>query len=293
MAEIIRDKLSNLKNPNYTGENRCWPCTAINVLIALISASALALYSTELAVIATILFLVIIYFHGFLIPRTPVLTERYLPAQVLNLFGKPPTTSSTIVTLDEQEAADFPERFLGRAEILVSSPGRNDRCLDTEFAEGWREQVQTARENEGAKQTQLTALAPPEVEGVSVEHHGTTSAPLLGVEEPVTTITATVDGRQIGMWGSETALLADIAAAAELRKTIPEWGQLDIKQRNRVLLSLRIFLERCPSCDASVELAQEDRCCGRASLIRAQCCECDALILEVKKQSETASLYFH
>lgn len=293
MPEEIRNKLSNLKNPNYTGENRCWPCTAINVLIALISASALAPYSTELAVIAAILLLVIIYFHGFLIPRTPVLTERYLPAQVLNLFGKPSTTSSIIVTLDEQEAADFSERFLSRADILVGSPGGNERCLDRGFAEGWQEQVQIARENEGAKQIQLTALAPPGVEGVSVEHHGTTSAPLLGVEEPVTTITATVDGRQIGMWGSEAALLADIAAAAELRKTIPEWGQLDIKQRSRVLLSLRIFLERCPSCDASVELSQEDRCCGHASLIKVQCCECDALILEITEQSEAASLYLH
>jgi len=80
-----RASVSSVKDPRYTGENRCIPCTVLNVGIA-------AVFST--AVIATLIpsgptlaigagvgtfavALALIYFRGYLVPGTPTITRLY------------------------------------------------------------------------------------------------------------------------------------------------------------------------------------------------------------------------
>lgn len=87
----VRDSIDRLRQPAYTGENRCTPCTLLNVAIAavlVVAATTLALSRTDrvgAAVVGTALAAVsgaTIYLRGYLVPGTPRLTETVLPDRV-------------------------------------------------------------------------------------------------------------------------------------------------------------------------------------------------------------------
>ncbi|WP_049896466.1 hypothetical protein [Natrialba chahannaoensis] len=80
--------IDDLKQPEYTGENRCLPCTLVNLAIAAVAGWLVARKHRAAGVLAIAVSTAIIYFRGYLVPGTPTLTKRYLPADVLRLFGK-------------------------------------------------------------------------------------------------------------------------------------------------------------------------------------------------------------
>lgn len=95
----LRNSINRLRRPEYTGKNRCLPCTVLNVVIAValvIVVTEITLSSTGLAaatVIGTALTAVsgaTIYLRGYLVPGTPRLTEAMLPARVRQWFEKRP-----------------------------------------------------------------------------------------------------------------------------------------------------------------------------------------------------------
>ncbi|QFU82137.1 hypothetical protein [Natronorubrum aibiense] len=82
------DIVNDLKQPAYTGENRCEPCTILNLLIAAVVGSLVARKSRIGGLLAVGLSIGLIYLRGYLVPGTPTLTKRYLPPEVLRWFGK-------------------------------------------------------------------------------------------------------------------------------------------------------------------------------------------------------------
>lgn len=84
------DIVDDLKQPAYTGENRCEPCTILNLLIAGAVGSLIARKSRLGGLLAVGFSVVLIYLRGYLVPGTPTLTKRYLPPEVLRWFGKDP-----------------------------------------------------------------------------------------------------------------------------------------------------------------------------------------------------------
>ena len=84
--EIVDD----LKQPAYTGENRCEPCTILNLVIAAVVGSLIARKSRLGGALAVGVSIALIYLRGYLVPGTPTLTKRYLPPEVLRWFGKEP-----------------------------------------------------------------------------------------------------------------------------------------------------------------------------------------------------------
>ena len=82
------DIVDDLKQPAYTGENRCEPCTILNLLIAGAVGSLIARKSRLGGLFAVGFSIVLIYLRGYLVPGTPTLTKQYLPAEVLRWFGK-------------------------------------------------------------------------------------------------------------------------------------------------------------------------------------------------------------
>jgi hypothetical protein len=102
-----RAVLDRLRRPEYTGENRCTPCTVVNTaLAALLAAGAggLAAAATPagtgpvpapvpgLAAGGLVLAagLASIHLRGYLVPGTPRLTKRYFPDRVLAWFDRAP-----------------------------------------------------------------------------------------------------------------------------------------------------------------------------------------------------------
>ncbi|MDJ1430854.1 hypothetical protein [Halostagnicola sp. A-GB9-2] len=84
------DVVEALHQPEHTGENRCEPCTILNLIIAAILSSLIARKSKLGGLIAIGCSIGVIYLRGYLIPGTPTLTKRYLPPEILRWFGKDP-----------------------------------------------------------------------------------------------------------------------------------------------------------------------------------------------------------
>jgi hypothetical protein len=81
------DLLERLEQPEYTGENRCGACTAVNLLLAAALAALLGRRNRALGLLAFVGGAALVYLRGYLVPGTPELTKAYLPPSVLALFG--------------------------------------------------------------------------------------------------------------------------------------------------------------------------------------------------------------
>ena len=101
MSATLPGFLERLRQPEYTGENRCLPCTVVNAIIAGALAAAATLLVTPVGGgVVLVLSLAAIYLRGYLVPGTPELTKRYLPDRVLRLFDKAPDLPDPGETVD-------------------------------------------------------------------------------------------------------------------------------------------------------------------------------------------------
>lgn len=82
--------LEAFREPEYTGENRCVPCTVVNVALAVVLTVVSAALGPVVALAVFVGSIASVYYRGYLVPGTPELTKRYLPERVLTLFGKAP-----------------------------------------------------------------------------------------------------------------------------------------------------------------------------------------------------------
>ncbi|SEQ79360.1 hypothetical protein [Natrinema salaciae] len=105
------DVVDDLKQPEYTGENRCEPCTVLNLVIAAVVGSVIARKSRLGGLLAIGISIALIYLRGYLVPGTPTLTKRYLPPEVLRWFGKDPdpAVASGLGAVDASTTADGAE----------------------------------------------------------------------------------------------------------------------------------------------------------------------------------------
>jgi hypothetical protein len=246
-----------LKDPEYTGENRCRPCTAVNLLIAA-GASAVAWVLTPLAAVAVAAAsLSAIYLKGYLVPGTPTLTKRYLPERVLRLFDKAPSQS--------REDVDV-RRFLLDAGVVRE--GGSDLELDPGFEAAWRD-CTAAELTDGDERERLADLLGVGVDDLEVVDHGDA-------------FVVRSDGLRVGQWESRPAFAADMAAADVLDARCLAWSSLSMGARSEVLGALRLFLERCPACDAPVTLDREvvESCCRSIDVVAATCQGCGARLFE-------------
>lgn len=69
--------LNRYKQPEYIGENRCPPCTFVNIVLTSLLAGAVGLVFLPAAVPVVAVALLTIYLRGYLVPKTPELTKQY------------------------------------------------------------------------------------------------------------------------------------------------------------------------------------------------------------------------
>lgn len=259
--------VDQLRQPEYTGDNRCIPCTAVNIAIAAIVSALVAIVSTILGVSVFVLSLGTIYLRGYLVPGTPTLTKRYFPERVLRWFDKDPTTPAT----DENIEID-PERVLLDANAVEPCREGTDLCLTLDFQQAWRERIHTVRVYDLAGDHLAGALDVSRTDDrITVDQHGDA-------------FVAHTDDAVIGQWSSQAAGVADIAAATELSERVLDWSSFAPAEIARVLMSLRIFIEQCPDCDGPVQVEQEvvESCCRSYDVVASVCQDCDARLLEME-----------
>jgi hypothetical protein len=254
-----------LKKAEYTGENRCLPCTATNLAIG-VSVSAGVVWVGEI-VDATVLglglgavtfvgSLLSIYLHGYLVPGTPTLTRRYFPSWVLRVFGKvPPPTGS----VDTAVSAEVDAIVSGDDALEREIRDDEDPRFGPAIREEWRDAVEDIEKIEDP-------------------------ASVVSTEGTVDTIAAMgpyrlyVDDRFVGKWRSETALVTHAASYAVLAGHIGDWNDRSPADQLRLLDRVRSHVGICPDCGIKTTRTTESvtGCCTTFEATVERCPECDS-----------------
>ncbi|QLD86537.1 hypothetical protein HWV23_12630 [Natronomonas halophila] len=264
--ETTSEVVSRLRQPEYTGENRCIPCTVTNIVIAVVLTGVLAFVSPPLAGVFAVLAAGSIWLRGYLVPKTPELTKRYFPEWLLAKFDKAPEPTP-------EPPSDFnPEEVLLEAGAVEPCADVDDLCLTDDFETAWLGRIE-ALEDEDALRDELADQLDLERETIDFETYGDA-------------FIAHSDGEQIGQWESRAALLADLAAAKELPDWIDYWSSLPSQHRSQLLGGLRVFITDCPTCGGPVTTDTEvvESCCRSTTVVAVACEDCGDRLLEVPHQ---------
>lgn len=299
MGMEIVDKL---RQPEHTGEDRCLPCTIVNVVIAAVGSLAVRRKSRVLGALAFAGSLVLIYLRGYLVPGTPTLTKRYLPADVLRLFGKDPddvpvrsglggdgeqTIDSTDASAAESEespdrsddgdepqepAAESvdPDEYFLETGVLTPCEDHDDLCLADEFSARWTEEIERLEGDDATADRVATSFGIEEAdEEYTIESHD--DARILRQGQ-----------RMIGQWPSNAALIADVGATEVLEEFDPLWEERSPNQKGQLLNGLRLFLEDCPDDGGAIEYNEEvvESCCQSHSVLAVTCGESGERLVE-------------
>lgn len=323
MQSGLSDTLNRIRKPEYTGENRCIPCTSVNVVIAAVLSVGIGLLFVPLGIAVFSASLLAIYLRGYLVPKTPTLTKRYFPDWVLAKFDKEPdeTTESFGVNADVFETSGGNENGSDTAD-LRSDGGRrietdggveidedDDPNTDQlpDFGELDSEElflehgvVEPTDEDDDLQLTadvretwreQMAELR----DGDRIEQLATffddddvdidAEELELSHHENTTAVNVLYQGRLAGRWESEAAILADLAAADILGEWIPNWDAYPLEPKSTVVSGLRAFAETCPDCEGKIELDQEivESCCRTHEVYAVTCNDCEARLLEISR----------
>lgn len=262
--------IDRLRRPEFTGENRCVPCTAVNLVIAAALSLAVAVFvplsfAPWLGAAVLTVSLAAIALRGYLVPGTPWFTRTYFPDWLLRWFEKEPMAVPTT-----EEGDVDAEAVLVGSGVLTECATVDDLCLAEPAREAWRERIEALQ----AEDTSVDDLAV--VLGVPRER--------LTVEEFGDAFVARDDGVRVGQWESRAAFLADVAAAPVLADRVDAWETLEVAERGSLLTGLRLFVERCPACGGDVDVEDDvvKSCCRSFDVVAATCVDCEARLFEAE-----------
>jgi hypothetical protein len=268
LGRPARTAVDRLRQPEYTGENRCLPCTVVNVGIAAVGAAAVTAVGAPLLGAAGFgASLAAIWLRGYLVPGTPELTKRYLPERVLALFGKAPGETKR----GTRPAGDVdPEAYLLDAGVLVETPGGDDFAFAPDFAAAWRAAVDADAPTDGDLDA-LASLTGVDRDELAIDWYEGVGFAYAGDEK-------------IGHWESRAAFRADAAADRVLTATRDDWTDLPLADQSTVLGALRLFVEECPACAGDVALEERvvESCCASYDVVAGRCAGCDARLFELR-----------
>lgn len=301
--------IDRLRNPEYTGENRCIPCTAVNVTIAIVVGGAVAAAATiEAGLAVVVISILVIYLRGYLVPYTPTLTERYLPDRVLAYFDSHPTAERNAPEFEPASAAsDGGAPDSGDAGAESTTHSSEDGSEEYQFETVKR--IEKERENrvDPDRFLQEEGIVVPceEIDDLCFSetvheaiddrldyYRGTVVsrkdiASLLDVgpeaielrDRAYPTIKIR---RRLRKWPSKAALLADLATNDAIDAHTDRWETVPFEQRLEILKALRSFHESCPLCFGGVEFGAEtvESCCRSYEVYAIACVRCEEPLVE-------------
>lgn len=289
--------INTLRQPEYTGENRCIPCTIVNLAITVVIALVAGYYHRLLGGLISGVSLILIYLRGYLVPGTPTLTKRYLPATVLRWFRTDPdtipvksgfggpereqasaTNSSSIPNQSDDRAIDYspetevgdPDAYFRDLGVLELCEDKDDLCLTAAFADRWSAAIdQIDKESISADQVATSFGVAEEDEEYEIENQDEGQM-LIQDEMPV------------GQWPSNAALVADTGAATVLADLDPMWETRSPNQKGQLLKTLRLFLDDCPGEGGPIEYSEEivESCCQSHNVLAVICGDSDERLVE-------------
>jgi hypothetical protein len=252
----VRSIVQRLRQPAYTGANRCLPCTVVNLVVVAGGAVLAGLLAPVAGAVVAVLGVGAVWLRGYVVPGTPTLTRRYLPEPVLALFGKSPAPG-------EPPEGDPTEKLAALGVVAGEEP-----ALTRGFRAEWADRAADIAVDDAALRTtagevlsadpDAVALTHPEEGGVALE----------------------VDGSWVGGWPSRTALAADLATERTLAGDA--WAGLDRLERVDLAARIRGLADRCPACGTGTTVSEDTvtSCCGSAEVVAVSCPGCEARLAE-------------
>jgi hypothetical protein len=251
------------RNPDYTGSNRCWPCTAVNAIVVGLLSAGIAVIGYEFgAVLVGALGVAAIWMRGYAVPGTPQLT-RYLPESVLRLFGKgsSPTRRPTDVV-----------RTLFEAELLAGSEDGSPQLADEA-----RTTYETRTRELAADRERLEDAVPEAFPGVA----SVSANRGLGGRE--TWFAKDEEGNTVTQWEARPVVAMDVAGAELLADRVDGWERYEPRKRREAYAVLRQGASTCPSCGGEFEAegSRSVACCGGRSLTGVlRCPDCNYAVVD-------------
>jgi hypothetical protein len=283
MRESIQETYARYRNPAYTGENRCLPCTVVNVGIALVVSLGVAVVSRKGALVAFVGSIATIGLRGYLVPGTPTLTKRYLPDHVLARFESHPPVErhspsereqstdrkrETIEELERQrEQTVDPERFLLDVGAVEPLEDGSDLRFTDALATEIDEQL-ASLPNDPLGPTLLADLYGLDAALIEIRDRSYPAAKI---------------GRRVHRWPSTAALTADVATHRALSVLTDRWDDVPQGQRIELLEVLRSFHAACPGCGGAITMTEDtiESCCRAYEVLALVCADCESALLEL------------
>jgi hypothetical protein len=245
-SRLVSRLAAVLGKPEYTGEQRCWPCTVVNAVVLAVVSLVVAVSGRRLlALVVATVGTVLIAVRGYVVPGTP----RFAPALVSALpvpddwfHGPEPTTTGTLAGDPEGEAAGD-QVMAALLESGVLEPDGEMLYLAEAFEERWHAAMADARE------ASMATLA-DRVSGLVAG-----SAESLTVDGGEWLLLETADGGELML--SRAVVIAELTAARVLEDHVD-----DPDLRVAAARPLRMFLESCPACGTDLEESNTVSCCG-------------------------------
>ncbi|PSQ54819.1 hypothetical protein BRD22_11460 [Halobacteriales archaeon SW_8_68_21] len=261
----VGDAVDTASRPEYTGEDRCLPCTAVNVVGVAVVALLLGRRRRALGVLAALVGVAAIWLRGYAVPGTPRFAPRLvapLPVDFGGTHGVDDGSDSLAADRGVDDGTD-PEAVM---ETLVATgalvvDGETLRLADT-FRTALDERIGSLRAADGAELAERAAAAAgPDIAGEV--HDGR----------------ILLDGHR-DAWLSRPVAVAETAVAELLR----ERG-VDGAVAREAARPLRAFIETCPVCDGTVRDTTLRNCCGGPGGVGSDpersvraCADCDAVV---------------
>lgn len=232
--------LERFRRPEYTGENRCWPCTVVNAGLLFFAVIALtAVGQFVLAAGLGIAGVSAIALRGYLIPYTPQFAPR-----LAALLSIDPFHDESSGSLADPGSSDGERVVTALLEAGVVSADGEELYLDPDFRSAWREEVIALRERE------LDELA-------AVANDVTPAAIAARPSANPSDDYVVLENEDGGLTTLHRPIaVAELAAARALEPLVDdEWVRAAAGR------PLRTLLEFCPVCDGDLTVTT-DTCCG-------------------------------
>ena len=251
--------VSGLRRSEHTGENRCWPCTVVNVALVGVAGAALGVVLTPaIGVAVAVGGLAPVWLRGYLIPGTP----RFAPPLVAAvpggaaLFDKTPNGAD-----DPPNGADDPPNGGGSlgaesgpadpADLLdrlveagVLEVGGDTVAPTGAFDERWQAEMDRLRGNTTEELARAALAISPAAEARTIDDEWIALGPEGG-------------GVTDETWLSRPVAIAEIAGYRATESNLD-----DDEIRLAAAQTNRLFLDSCPDCGATLERGTDMSCCG-------------------------------
>lgn len=248
--------IDRVREPAYTGRNRCWPCTVVNVLVVALATLVAAAVSGPLAIGVLLVGLGLVALRGYVVPGTPRFGPRvaaYLPVSFGHDVGPatdggagatgsgPAARESDPLTAGVDGDVDGERVATALLEAGVVVPRGDAIDLSDAFAAEWTAEMERLRELDDESLAAAVADAAP-FEGEARALEGGFA----------------LEGPGGSVFLSRARAIADAGAV----RALADGYDLPASVRVHATDPLRTLVPECPTTGGPVVESTVGNCCG-------------------------------